>query len=174
MYKTYTVNAFPLGGQPAFRADTIPPLPAQSGPKLTLDKSSGQNVYVQGAGHDGTIDLTTRDFIYTTGLFQCFAVCAVWEKVDETFQHGYLAHVSSPGPSKPKLGGPQPFFRTAIANIPDDAWIVVGVGVEGWVPIIAKALQDGGHADDHIWIYNRAEKTDVGFGIDKYGRFGET
>jgi hypothetical protein len=26
----------------------------------------------------------------------------------------------------------------------------------------------------HVWIYTRAQNGNVGFGIDRYGRFGET
>ncbi len=174
MHKTYTVSAFAAGGQQQLRADSIPHPVAQTGPKYTLDMTSNQNVYVQGAGHDATIDLTVRDFIYTTGLYQCFALCAVWNKVNDIFQNGYLAHVSSPGPPRPRVDGPPPYFHTALANIPPGAWIIVDTAHPEWAARIVAKMQEVGHHDDHIWIYLRTDKTNVGFGIDKYGRFGET
>ncbi|HTI79458.1 MAG TPA: hypothetical protein VL614_03310, partial [Acetobacteraceae bacterium] len=66
------------------------------------------------------------------------------------------------------------FFANAIApaNIPIGAWIVVCVGTGGWGATIANRLVLAGHAADHIWIYTRLTNA-VGFGIDKFGQFGE-
>jgi hypothetical protein len=94
--------------------------PAVLGPRIMLD-AAGTGLRVVGAGKTAPINFQAHDFIDTLGLANCFAVCAVWNKVGNTFQQGFLAHVSNPYQSA---------FSTAIAhaNIPVGAWIVVCVG----------------------------------------------
>jgi hypothetical protein len=139
--------------------------PAVRGPRLMLEAAGGNGVHVVGAGHSAPINFAAQDFIDTAGLANCFAVCAVWNKVGNEFQNGFLAHVSSPHGQ---------VFTNAIApaNIPVGAWIVVCVGTGGWGVTIANRLAQAGHAADHAWIYTR-QMNAVGFGIDKRGRFGE-
>jgi hypothetical protein len=183
MYKSYTVgphSTFRTAGfgshRSAWLADSIPNPLAQSGPGLTLD-ISGEitdpvGVHVQHAGSGSAIDFTANEFIYTTGMANCFAVCAVWGvKVGRAFPNGYLAHVSNPH---------QTFFAIALGNIPQGAWIVVDVGPGNagpgnWGTVIANKIHTiHHHAEDHIWIYRRGPQGNAGFGINKYGRFGET
>jgi hypothetical protein len=179
-----------IPNQGVYLADTIPNPHDQSGPKLALDIPIIRTVEVKGAGNSsGTIDFGSFDFIYTKGLLQCFAVCAVWGKFGDVFQNGYLAHVSSPITEAPKprfvttrgkatTDPTEIFFATVLKDIPSLAWVVVDVGdrgekEKGWGQQIAEKLRQAGHAEDHIWIYRRAANGQVGFAIDKQGRFGE-
>jgi hypothetical protein len=170
MAKTYTVDRG-IRLMPGVRqiavADWIPnpnQLSAVRGPRMMLD-AVGNGLRVVGAGHSTPINFQAHDYVDTLGLANCFAVCAAWTKVGNTFQNGFLAHVSSPHAA---------FFANAIApaNIPIGAWIVVCVGTGGWGATIANRLVLAGHAADHIWIYTRLTNA-VGFGIDKFGQFGE-
>jgi hypothetical protein len=173
MYKSYkvssvsTTQAVVLGSDAsAYLADSIPDPLEQSGPKLTIDKANPNGIHVEHAGSQSQINFKANDYIYTTGMANCFAVCAVWDKADGVFQNGYLAHVSNPH---------QTFFKTAAGSIPTEAWIVVNVGQGSWGSLIAQKLhKEYNHAEDHIWIYTRGPGGNDSFGIDKYGRFGET
>ena len=71
-------------------------------------------------------------------------------------------HVSSPHAG---------FCQTAVNNVPANAYVVVGIGQGAWGNTVANMLAA---RTPHIWIYTRAQNGNVGFGIDKYGRFGET
>jgi hypothetical protein len=177
MPKTYTVAVVIGSHRAEWLADTIPNPLAQRGAKLRLDMQPGNGVHVPHAGAASPIDLTVNNFIYTSGLFQCMALCAVWNKAGNVFQNGYLAHVSNmgPPPNAPPPANP-PFIQTATQAIPLGAWIVadIGVGLQAWGPALAQRLTNLGHADNHIWIYYRAANGQVGFGIDRHGRFGET
>ena len=189
MPKTYTAEN--MGHAAAWLADNIPHQLDQRGGKMMLNTQQGSGTEVRGAGNGSAIDFTIKSFIYTHGLLQCMALCAVWNKVDMVFRNGYLAHVSrmEEPQAKPRsrfLAGarsadvPQPdttpFIQTAMQAIPPGAWIVadVGTGVRAWGPLLTEKLISLGHADDHIWIYYRPADGGVGFGIDKHGRFGET
>lgn len=177
MPKTYTVANVIGGHRPAWLADSIPNPLDQKGNKLMLDMQPGNGVQVPNAGLASPINFTVNNFIYTNGLFQCMALCAVWNKVGNLFQNGYLAHVSNmgPPPNAPQPVVP-PFIQTATQAIPAGAWIVadIGVGLRAWGPTLAQRLINLGHANDHIWIYYRAANGQVGFGIDRQGQFGET
>lgn len=172
MHKSYTVSQVStfrptvLGGhRSAYLADSIPNPLAQSGQRLTMDVTKPNGTHVEHAGNAAAINFLVNDYIYTTGMANCFAVCGVWNKLGNVFQNGYLAHVSNPH---------QAFFATAVGNIPVGAWIVVNVGAGNWGPLIAQRIHNNfNHADDHIWIYTRGVDGNDGFGIDKYGRFGE-
>jgi hypothetical protein len=178
MHKSYTVSQVStfrptaIGShRAAYLADSIPNPLAQSGQRLTLDiiRPLGvrpNGIHVQHAGGSSAINFTANDYIYTTGMANCFAVCGVWNKAGNVFQNGYLAHVSNPH---------QAFFSTAVGNIPAGAWIVINVGQGNWGQLIAQKLHNiFNHADDHIWIYTRGQGGNDSFGIDKFGRFGET
>jgi hypothetical protein len=173
MHKSYTVGAvgtFRTTGfgshRSAYLADSIPNLLAQGGQGLRLDITRPNGIHVQHAGNGSPIDFTVNNYIYTTAMANCFAVCAVWNKAGDVFGDGYLAHVSNPY---------TPYFGVALGNIPAGAWIVVDVGPGAWGALIAQRIHNNfNHADDHIWIYVRGPGMNSGFGIDKYGRFGET
>ena len=126
------------------------------------------------AGNSKSVNFTLHSHIFTRGLFTCFAVCAVWNKQGDTFRDGFLAHVSSPGPT---TGPPRETnFHLAIKKIPSDAYVACGVGLQrDWGPFIAETIKrQQGVPDTNIWVYFRPDNNNqVGFGIDKHGRFGE-
>jgi len=171
MAKTYTVAAnstFQPGGMSGHRAawliDAVPNPLAQTGPKLTLNTQPPNGAVVVGAGNGAAVNFANNPHIHTHGLLQCFAICAAWNKVGDTFTNGYLAHVSAPQ---------HPFCNAAVGQIPAHAFVVVGIGQGAWGGVMANRLANVVPANN-IWIYTRAQNGHVGFGIDRYGRFGET
>ena len=174
MPKVYTARTqiALIGGAHRMLVDTVPNPMNQSGGRILFDRQ-GNGVNVIGAHNESLIDFTQDDHIFTRGLFNCFAVSAVWNKIGGVFQDGYLAHVSSPGPLN---GGQQTYFHQCILNIPANAFVACGVGQQlHWGPFIANTInQQRGVPHANIWIYFRPDNNNqVGFGIDKYGRFGE-
>ncbi len=156
----------------AWLLDAVPNPLNQSGQRLQLNRQ-GSGVEVQHAGNSSLINFTQDDHIFTRGLFNCFAVCAAWTKVNGVFQSGFLAHVSSPGPLN---GAQQTYFHQCIQNIPANAFVACGIGLQRhWGPFVAQTIsQQRGVPDANIWIYFRPDNNNqVGFGIDKHGRFGE-
>lgn len=139
---------------------TAPP----AGGRQMLDMT-GLGEEVIGARKSKSVDFAVHSHIFTRGLFNCFAVCAVWNKEGTTFKNGFLAHVSMPNHS---------FFKASLDNIPKDAFVACGVGPGEWGAQIAATLEE--HVpSSNIWIYTRPNSDDyVGFGIDRSGRFGET
>lgn len=166
MYKTYTVGQGGMG--PAPKIDDMVPAAAQ-GPQIQLNQQyviSGR--WFAGAGHSKTGAFSHLGSIGTAGLAHCFGVCAVWNKVGNTFAHGYCAHLSS-------VHGAA--YNACLADIqgfaPHGPWIAVSFGNTGtWARTLADALNQRGIADDHIWIYQRAHGSNT-FGVDKFGNFGE-
>ena len=171
MPKTYTVGGNQgvggLGGQAGIKIDAVPHPLACGGDALRLNAIEGA-VHVQKAGNHSEVDFTDKPAIYTTGLSHCLAVCVAWNKVDDKFQNGYLAHISSPQAS---------LLTTGMAGLPDPRntpmWVVVSVGAGNWPAQIAQRLVNTFHfAQQQIWIYVRAKDSDT-FGIDRFGNFGE-
>ena len=104
MAKIYTVSADSTyvpthfgGGRAARKIDTVPNPLNQEGLALTLNAEFVKHaVCVPSAGHEAQIAFSAlHPAIYTTGLFQCFAVCVAYNKVGQECHNGYLAHISS-------------------------------------------------------------------------------
>jgi hypothetical protein len=159
------------GHRSAWLIDTVPAQLNQSGERLQLDRQ-GPGVEVVHAGNHSTVDFTQHTHIFTRGLFNCFAVCAVWNRNGQgIYQNGFLAHVSSPGPPN---GQPPAYFQICVQNIPNNAYVACGVGNRLWGARIAATINQQGVPQNNIWIYYRPNNDNqVGFGVNKYGRFGE-
>ena len=174
MAKIYTVSADSTyvpthfgGGRAARKIDTVPNPLNQEGLALTLNAEFVKHaVCVPSAGHEAQIAFSAlHPAIYTTGLFQCFAVCVAYNKVGQEFHNGYLAHISSPHGQ---------YFAACIKKIPDpnNTWAVVSVGPGNWGALIASKLVNSGIPANNVWIYIRKNHAS-GFGLDRFGNFGE-
>ncbi len=157
-------SASGLIAPPTMLVDAAPLIAPQPGGRQMLDMT-GLGEVVVGAGKSKNVDFAVHSHIFTRGLFNCFAVCAVWDKDGGAFKKGFLAHISAPKHS---------FFKISLASIPKDAFVACGVGAGAWGAEIAQILE--AHVPTaNIWIYTRPNNDDhVGFGIDRGGRFGET
>ena len=174
MAKTYTVSSThsptPLGGH-RYKIDTIPNPLDQKGLALSLNVGFVQHgVFVPSAHHDAQIAFSAaQPAIYTKGMMNCFALCVAYNKLGEEFHNGYLAHISNPKSA---------FFQTCVQRIPNPnntvSWVVVSVGgkIGGWATMIANDLVAYGIPANNIWIYLR-QSTAAGFGLDRFGNFGE-
>jgi len=149
---------------PPMLVDVAPPIaPSPGGRQMLSLEGLGEEVVK--ARNSKTVNFAVHSHIFTRGLFNCFAICAVWNKEGSFFRNGFLAHVSSPMHS---------FFGASLDRIPENAFVACGVGTGSWGNDIAKALETRVPAGN-IWIYTRPNDLDhVGFGIDRSGRFGET
>jgi hypothetical protein len=164
-------SATGLATPPTMLVDEPPLIAPPAGGRQMLDMS-GLGEEVVHAGNCKRVDFAVHSHIFTRGLFQCIAICAVWNKQGGAFQDGFLAHVGSPKHS---------LFRKSVGLIdpagafviPEDAFVACDVGPGLWGAELAEALE-GRVPAANIWIYIRPNSKDnVGFGIDKYGRFGE-
>lgn len=144
--------------------DAAPLMPPPAGGRQMLDRT-GLGEEVISARNAKPVDFAVHSHIFTRGLFNCFAICAAWNKEGTFFKNGFLAHVSMPKHS---------FFDASLDKIPKDAFVACSVGSGDWGAEIAAKLEK--HVPSgNIWIYVRPNNDDnVGFGIDRSGRFGET
>ncbi|HKU94870.1 MAG TPA: hypothetical protein VJR58_06315 [Vineibacter sp.] len=166
MPKTYTVDN--TANAPAPKIDDIAPA-APRGRAIQLNRLRvlGGKSFA-GAGKSDMVMFSSWSSIGTTGLGHCLGLCLVWNKVGETFEFGYCAHMSS-------VQGER--FRERLDEIkyaaPHNPWVAVSFGsVGGWAQTLTTALTNLGIADNHIWIYQRAHGSTT-FGVDRYGNFGE-
>ncbi len=166
MPKTYTVN--PEGTDAPPLIDDTPVPAALQGPTIVLPQDSVANGRAFAKPGELEVSFAATESVGTTGLGHCMGLCVVWGRANGAFANGYCAHLSS------VQGTRYTNCMTAIQTrmVPHNPWVAISIGSSGtWIDTLVGHLRGMNIPDNHIWVYNRAEKSNT-FGVDKNGRFG--
>jgi hypothetical protein len=166
MPKTYTVD--PEGTDAAPRIEDTPVAAALRGPTIVLPEDSVSNGKAFATPGALEVSFAASDSVGTTGLGHCLGLCVVWGRSGPAFANGYCAHLSSVQGSR--YTGCLSTIESKMA--PHNPWVAISIGSSGtWIQTLLGDLLALNIADNHIWVYNRADKSNT-FGVDKLGRFG--